>query len=389
MKSKFKSVQSILLMLSGLVVLILLILYMGGFFRTGLVGPGRVKIAEADKMAPEKIGRASVDNVPEWYEAVGTVRSRTEAQISAQMTGRIMKILVRPGDKVQKGEVLIELDDREFRARVDQARQGLEAAKARRDQAKQALIAAQAAYAESEANYKRIKSFFEQEAATRRDLEKAEAGFKQAKAGVRQAKEGMAGAEAGVRQAQKVLEEARVALGYAKVNAPEAGEVAKRLAEPGDLAQPGKPLLILQAPGALRLEAHVREGLIKKVLPGSQLRVVINAVDATLNGTVEEVIPSADPLSRTFLVKVGIPAVTGLYPGMFGRLLVRLGERQAVVVPKNAVYRIGQMEVVKVHQQGRWCNCFVKTGKALNGKIEILSGLTGNEEIALRTGGYE
>ncbi len=180
------------------------------------------------------------------------------------------------------------------------------------------------------------------------------------------------------------MEEARVVLGYTKIIAPEAGKVAKRLAEPGDLAWPGKSLLVLHAPGALTLEAHVREGLIKKVLPGSQLQVAIDALDTTFDGTVEEVIPSADPLSRTFLVKAAIPAITGLYPGMFGRLLVPVGKRQAVVVPERAIYRIGQIEVVKVEKQGRWCNCLVRTGKEMDGKVEILSGLNGSEKIALR-----
>jgi RND family efflux transporter MFP subunit len=325
-----------------------------------------------------------VEEVPEWYEAVGTVRSKTETHISAQITGRILKVIVRPGDQVKQEDPLIYLDNREFQARLDQARQGLAAARAKKEQAEQALVSSQAVLTQAEADYKRVKTYFEQEAATKKDLEKAEASYRQAKAGVEQAKKGTVVAKAGVQQAKQVVEEARVALGYTKIVAPEAGEVAKRLAEPGDVAWPGKALLLLHAPGALRLEAHVREGLIKKILPGSRLQVAINALNATLDGTVEEVIPSADPLSRTFLVKVAIPVITGLYPGMFGRLLVPLGERPAVVVPAKAVYRIGQVEVVKAEKNGRWCDCFVKTGKKVDGKVEILSGLHGNEKVVLR-----
>ncbi len=180
------------------------------------------------------------------------------------------------------------------------------------------------------------------------------------------------------------MEEAGIALGYATITATEAGEVVKRLAEPGDLAWPGKPLLILQAPGALRLDAHVREGLIRTVLSESHLQVSINALDEVLDGRVEEVIPSADPLSRTFVVKVAIPSVRGLYPGMFGRLLVPLGQRQAVVVPEKAIHYIGQLELVKVEKDGLWYDCLVKTGKKINGKIEVLSGLNGDEKIAVR-----
>ncbi|MFV9644711.1 MAG: efflux RND transporter periplasmic adaptor subunit [Desulfobacterales bacterium] len=384
MKNEPGRYYKILSLIGGVVILTALILYMGGFFRTGLIKPGLLKTTEMEKISLERITYAAVEQISEWYEAVGTVHSKTETYISAQITGRILKIVVRPGDKIKKEAPLVYLDNREFQARLNQARQGLEVARAKKDQAEQVLVAAQAVYTQADANYKRIKTYFDQEAATKNDLELAEASYRQAKAGVEQAKKGTVAARAGVQQAKQVVEEARVVLGYTKIIAPETGEVAKRLAEPGDLAWPGKSLLVLHAPGALRLEAHVREGLIKKVLPGSKLQVAIDALDTTLDGTVEEVIPSADPLSRTFLVKVAIPAITGLYPGMFGRLLVPLGERQAVVVPEKAIYRIGQIEVVKVEKEGRWCNCFVRTGKEMDGKVEILSGLNGSEKIALR-----
>lgn len=385
MKNDPKKLYKIVTVSGGALVLIFLILYMGGAFRTGLIEPGSVKEVEMEIVPPDRTAYAAVENITEWYEAVGTVHSRTETYISAQITGRVVKVFVRPGDRVDKEETLIQLDNRELRARLDQAQQGMEAAGAKQEQAAHALAAAEALYTQAEANYKRINTYFQQEAATRNDLEQAEASYRQAKAGVEQAKKGVTAAKAGARQAQKVVEEARVALGYAEITAPEAGEVAKRLAEPGDLAWPGKSLLVLHAPGALRLEGHVREGLIKKVMPGSQLQVRIDALDETIDGTVEELIPSADPLSRTFMVKVAIPALIGLYPGMFGRLMVPLGERQAVVVPKNAIYRIGQMEVVRAEKDGHWCHCFVTTGREIEDKIEVLSGLSGNEKIALRT----
>jgi len=369
-------------LIGGVVIFIVLILYMGGFFRTGLIKPGLLKTVETAE--PDRTAYAAVEDITEWYEAVGTVRSRAETDISAQITGRILEIIVRPGDKVEKGDPMIYLDNRQLQAKFDQARQGLKAAKAKKEQAEQALVAAQAVFAQAEAQYNRIKTYFDQQAATKKDLEQAEASLKQAKAGVEQARKGVVAAGAGVQQAKEVVEEERVSLGYTNIIAHETGKVAKRLAEPGDLAWPGKSLLILYAPGALRLEAHVREGLIGKVLPGLKLRVAINALNATLEGTVEEVIPLADPLSRTFLVKVAIPAIASLYPGMFGRLLVPLDVRQAVVVPRNAVYRVGQMEVVKAEKDGRWCDCFVKTGKEIDGRVEILSGLKGNERIAVK-----
>jgi RND family efflux transporter MFP subunit len=190
-------------------------------------------------------------------------------------------------------------------------------------------------------------------------------------------------AEAGVRQAKKRVEESRIALGYTRILAPEDGEVVRRLAEPGDLAWPGKPLLVIQTREALRLEALVREGLIHRVSVGTLLKVSISALNKEFSGAVEELVPSADPQTRTFLVKVGLPLVEGLYPGMFGRLLVPVKETSIVVVPAAAVQRIGQLEVVTARTNGKWQRYFVKTGRRRGPMVEILSGLNGGEILAM------
>ena len=86
-----------------------------------------------------------------------------------------------------------------------------------------------------------------------------------------------------------IAQESRIAAGYTVIAAPEAGEVVRRMAEPGDLAVPGKPLLLMQTGGGLWLEAAVREGLIAKTPLGAKLSVVIDALGATLPGSVEEI----------------------------------------------------------------------------------------------------
>jgi len=326
-----------------------------------------------------------VENIVEYYEAVGTVRPRTETSIESQITGRILEIRVRPGERVTKGKLLVVLDSRELQSRLDQARQGLSSARARQEQAKQGVRAARAVLDQAESDYKRIKSFFESEAATAQDLEKAESAYLQAKAGLKQAEDVLKEAGAGAIQAEKVIEQNQISLGYTRILAPEEGEVVKRLAEPGDLAWPGKPLVVLQTRGALRLQALVREGLIKRISPGEVFNVAVDALDTVLEGTVEEIIPSADPQTRTFLVKVGLPGHEGLFPGMFGRLIVPVEKREVVVIPKNALTRIGQLEVVTVKENGKWQQIFVRTGRNIgNDALEILSGLKGGEMLALR-----
>ena len=373
--------------LSGGLGLLLLIIYMGGFLTPGKIGPGRIKNSSSESIQPRNTGRAEIHKIMEFYEAVGTVRPRIETRMEAQVTGRVLEILVRPGDVVAKGRLLIELDSRQFQARLDQASQGLKSAEARKEQAKQAAIAAQAALVQAESFYGRVKKYFESEAATKQDLEQAESAYLQTRARLRQAEDGLREAEAGVMQAKTIVEESKIALGYHRIEAPEDGQVVERLVEPGDLAWPGKPLIVLQTREALRLEAFVREGLVHRVSPGSSLKVYVSALNRTLDGTVEEVVPSADPMTRTFLVKVGIPPQKDLFPGMFGRLLVPVEEREVVVAPDSSVRRIGQLEVMMIEEDGEWKEVFVKTGRRLMGeKVEILSGLKGNETIALSGG---
>ncbi len=377
MKSK-KNIL-IVLIVAGVVICVLFFWVLSGDKITPDLLPNTVD----DTYLSESTVGVSVENITEWYEAVGTVRPRTETRIEARVTAQVTDVKVGPGNKVQKDDILLTIDNRQFLSRLDQARQALKSAIAAKEQAKQAVIGAQAAFAQAEAAFHRTKTYFQSQAATSSDLENAESAYLQAKAGVTKAREGLSGAEAGIRQAEEVVKEAEIALGYTIIRAPEAGEVLKRLVEPGDMALPGKPLIMLQTSGFLRLEAYVREGLIKLIAPGRKLSASIDTLDITTDAVVEEIVPYADPQTRTFLVKAAIPQITGLYPGMYGKLLIPIKEQPAVLIPRKAVRQVGQLELVKVREGNSWKTRFVKTGKTIGDKVEILSGLTGDEIIGL------
>jgi len=337
--------------------------------------------ASGNLFKPDKTINVSSKKVKEWYQAVGTVRPKTETRIEAQVRAQVKAVHVRPGAKVKMGEPLVSLDDRQFRSKLDQAMQALKVAEAGKGQAVQSVIASKAALSQAESNYKRIKKYFESQAATSQDLENAESSYLQAKAGLTRSEEALLAAESGIKQAEEVINETKIALGYTSIRAPGEGEVLKRLVEKGDIALPGKPLVILQTSGFLRLEAYVREGLIGSVLPGSKLQVKIDTLNKTVDSVVEEIVPYADPRTRTFLVKTSIPAMTGLYPGMFGKLLIPVNEIEVVVVPREAIFGVGQLSIVYVKEKDSWIQRYVKTGKNIEKDIEILSGLSGSEII--------
>lgn len=272
-------------------------------------------------------------------EVVGTVRSKQRAVIQAKISGRIMKYVAVPGQMVKSGELLAELDAREILARHAQVVASLE--QADRDLA-------------------RYKQLIATKAISQQDYDAAEARQKVAVAS---------------------LSEVDTLLGYATVTAPFDGVITRKLAEIGDLAMPGKPLMEIESPGSLRFEADLPEAMIDRVKPGDTMQVRIATLKQPLEGTASEISPIADASSRTFLVKFDLPATAGLRSGQFGRVAIPMEETQVLQVPREAVMKRGQLEMVFVARDGRATLRLVKTGGDLNGGVGILSGLEEGEQV--------
>jgi RND family efflux transporter MFP subunit len=277
-------------------------------------------------------------------EVMGTVRSRTRAVIEAKVSGRIDRMHAVPGVAVSAGDLLAELDVREIRARVDQAR----------------AVARQA-----DRDFERVSGLFAQEAVTRAELDAVEAR--------------RAVARGAVVEAEATLENARIV-------APFAGVVTRKLADVGDLAAPGRPLLELEDPGALRFEADVPAGLVEWVRPGMSLdvRLATGATGSTVvPGVVAEIEPSADPVTRTFRVRLDLPAGTEARGGWFGRMRLPLEEVGVTTVATQAVTARGQMEYVWVVAGDVARLRIVKTGRRVGGAFEVLSGLEAGERVVV------
>jgi RND family efflux transporter MFP subunit len=177
--------------------------------------------------------------------------------------------------------------------------------------------------------------------------------------------------------------QARTLLGYTRVTAPFAGVITRKYADVGDLASPGKPLLEMEDAHALQLETDVPEAVIGRLVLGDKLGVRVSGVSNEFTGVVSEIAPSADPNSRTFLVKLDLPPTPGLRAGQFGRVAVPVGETSALRVPASAVVQRGQMEllfvVIKGHAQMR----IVKTGKRVGDEVELVSGVDAGEQVVV------
>lgn len=340
--------------------------------------------AAAGPVAPARTVTAERGEVALYEEAVGTVRSRMRVAVAAQVTARVLSVAAQAGATVRAGDPLVVLDGRELAARFAQAKEGLAAADAARGRAQQAKVQGEARLTQARARHERVKGFVEKGAATTEQMEAAEADFLSAQAAVADAVAAIAAAEARHQEAREAVTEAEVGVGHATIGAPIDGVVAERSVEPGDLAWPGRTLLVVLDPHALRLEAQVREGLIARVAKGVQFPVELPGAGRTVTGTVAEILPSADPQSRTFEVRVDFDPGAGVYPGMFGRLRFPTGKREVVRLAAAAVVRVGQLETVLVRDGARWSRRLITTGAAFEGgQVEVLSGLAGGETVGL------
>jgi len=360
LKSLLRSLPSIL----GIAALVLIILWMSYGFH------GRVTPGEAEYERASAGGRQLVDVRPlqttETISAVGTVQPRRKTEIASRLLTTIQEITVNPGDHVVAGQPLVTLDDREIQAQLRET--------------EAAVAGVTADLAVRERDYRRYRQMFAENAVTKEDFDRIEGAFQ-----VTQAQ---------LARAQQQVERIQVMLTYAAIEAPEAGIVSDRFADPGDLAAPGKPLLAIHDPTELELHANVGESLAAHLTLGQKLGVRVDAAHIDTEGMVREIVPRAEAASRSVLVKITLPKPRDpagvdnqLYIGMFGRLQIPVGQLDRVVVAADAVRQIGQLDVVEVVGEGETLERrYVRPGRRFEKEIEILSGLRVGERVALPPG---
>ena len=295
--------------------------------------------AARSELAPISVRLQTIEAKPHVAaeEVVGTVRPKLHSVIEAKISGRIEKLLVVPGQEVKARELLVQLDAREAKARLDQA------------------IAVRQ---QAENDLKRYEVLRTKQVVTPADFEAA------------QSKAQIAAAAAA---------EAETNLAYGTITAPFDGVITRKLADVGDLAALGKALLEIEDPRVLQFEAAVPEAVINHVKLGA--RFPVHVVSNELEGIVSEIAPSADVTSRTFLVKLDLPNAIGLRGGQFGRVAIPVSETHVLRAPATAVVQRGQMEFVFIVADHRAQLRIVKTGRRFGNEIELLSGVSAGEQV--------
>ncbi len=328
---------------------------------------------------PETLSNVSViavqkTTVPDWLEAVGTVRATQTSQVSSQVMGNILEIRAHEGDRVQSGQVLAVLDDAQSRSGTDQAAAAVAAAE-------KEVSAADSDLALAGTTLERYQQLYDKKSVSPQEFDEIKARYQSAEARRDMARAGQAQANAG-------LTRARTSLGYTRIRAPFTGIVTEKKADTGTLASPGMPIFTIEDTRSYRLEVTVDESELRLVRVGQASSVTIDALgNVLLPGKVVQIVPAADPASRSFLVKVELPTDVRLRSGLFGRARFSRGERSALLIPRTSLVERGQLQGVYVLDANQIAGLrYVTLGKSTQEQIEVLSGLQDGEKLVAVAG---
>ena len=343
----------------------------------GCSGEKRAKAAAPESVSGVAVVTVQRTTVPDYLEATGTVHAAQSAQLASQVMGTITRVNVQEGDHVRRGQVLIAIDEAQPRAAYQSASAGLQASRG-------AIAVADADYSLAESTMQRYQMLYDKKSVSPHEYDEVKAKLAAAKA-QRDA------AHANSAQAEAVVAQASTTVSFTRVRAPFDGVVTAKLVDAGAMAAPGVPLLVVEDPSHFRLEAVVDESQAGTVRLGTEVPVVLDSLGSRpITGKVVQIVPAADPASRTFTVKIDLPANPMVRSGLFGRARFPRGERQSILVPQSALLHRGQLDAVYIVGNDQVASLrYVTLGRPDGNRVEVLSGLDDGERIVVQPGERE
>ncbi|HEU4508865.1 MAG TPA: efflux RND transporter periplasmic adaptor subunit [Pyrinomonadaceae bacterium] len=338
-------------------------------------------------------------SVDDYYEAVGTVRAKSSSVVAAKVMGNIVALHVREGDTVRAGQILIEIENRDAGIQLQKTQAGVREIQDSLEEVERGIRAAESARAGAQANetlakttLKRYEMLFERRSVSPQEFDEVRTRYEVAKAESERADRLLQASvarekqiRARIDQAKADVANARVYAGYSRIAAPIDGVVVSRQADLGHMAMPGMPLLTIESSSRYQLHASVEESQLGKIRLQDQAHITLDALNnKEMSGTVDEIVPAADPATRSYIVKIGLLNVDGgqLRSGLYGKARFITGQRNILAIPQTAVTKQGQLVAVYVvDQSGAARVRLVKIGRSVGDRVEVLSGLNEDDEI--------
>jgi RND family efflux transporter MFP subunit len=273
--------------------------------------------------------------------AAGALSSKNTSVLSSKIMGRVVRLSVQEGDRVDAGKLLMKIDSGEITAQAIQAK---------------------AAYNNARLQYDRIKSLYDAKASTQMEMDQATLGLENAQAGL---------------QSAKAMES------YTLITAPISGQIVEKRINLGEMALPGQPLIKIEDNRNLRLEVTVKDLDILSIQPGKPVKVQIDAMPGVeISGIVSQVVQASDVRTHSFIVKIDIPANKGLVTGMYGKAFFPVGKREAILVPKSAVVEMSGVTGVYIVSADRGAVFqMIQVGEERGNFVEVITGLKKGDRV--------
>lgn len=319
------------------------------------IEPGETA-AESQIITGLQFEKIASQEIPGREFFIGTIESSDRGTLAARIDGRVGRVAVKIGDQVKAGQLLLTIDQNTVTDRLREAQGSKEAAAARLDLA--------------EKTYRRYEQLAKAEAITPQEMDRITAEREQARQNLQSAAAGVAQAHTGV--------------SYNRVSAPYAGKISERLVESGSTVMPGTPLLVIERSGIPQARIAVPESLVGQIALGEELQLEIPALQRTISGSVTEIQPASDPVTRSFTVKLSLPTDVSLTSGLFLRARRQSATSTALLIPRTALVQRGQLTGIYVVEAKILRFRLIKVGPQFGDRVEVLSGLTSGETIVTR-----
>lgn len=321
------------------------------------------KSGKTKKVPLVVVEKAQLQSVIKQVPLSGTVTSPKVGRLSSEVSGRVKSIKVEIGDKVKKGDTLIQLD-REIQTL------NLKAIQAATQKSREEL-------AEARRRYESGKRLSKQNSISKEEFEQRLAAVKIA--------------DAALQQQQAIEHKQQAVVNRHSINAPFSGVISKKLTEIGEWVDTGKPVLTLVAMDNLKLDFQVPQEYYGQVNSSSQIHANLDALPTNnLDVSIDAIVPVSDPDARTFLIRTKLekPSIN-ITPGMSVQGILRLNTGTVgVIVSRDAIvrYRDGRITVWVVHIDGEVPKVkeqSVKVGHSFNGKVSIMEGLQADTVVVV------
>lgn len=309
--------------------------------------------------------QAITDNNSSPFLAVsGKVQAANSAQLSTRMMGFVNDVPVNVGDQVIKGQLLVAINNADLQAK--------------KGQVNASITEATAAFNNAQKDYNRFKNLFADNSASQKELDDITANFNMAKARL----EG----------AQQMKNEINAQFAYSNITAPFNGVITSKNIKKGDMANPGQPLLSIEAPGDFEVMAMVPETEISQIKKETEVQVTISSIQQTLTGKVKEVSTSAQQTGGQYLVKITLDKTeVPILSGMFATIAFPVERKAAnhnVLIPTTALVTKGQLTgVYTISENNTAMLRWLRLGRTLGDQVEILSGLNADEKYITSSNG--